>query len=116
MRSSLKSNDNALFHIFLDSDTMTKHTYLPNMGVMILMPPIIVETNNCRNKWKNSLQTHEKKEYAAYLQKLRKICPDNNWRLTNNRKYYSLFKNGVIQRHSNLDHCLKETCVQGNTN
>ena len=113
MRSSLTSNDNAFFHIFLESDTMTKHTYLP---VMIPMPPIIVETNNCRNKWKNSLQTHEKKEYAAYLQKLRKSCPDNNWRLKHNKKYYSLCKNGFIQRHSNLDHLLKETCVQGNIN
>ena len=115
MLPPLTSNDNAFFHIFLESDTMTKHTYLPNMGVIIQMP-IIVETNNCRNKWKNSLQTHEKKKYAAHLQKLRKTCPDNNWRLTNNKKYYSMCKRGVIQRHCTLDHFLKETCVQINTN
>ena len=113
MRSSLTSNDNAFFHMFLESDTMTKHTYLP---VMIPMSPIIVDTNNCKNKWNHSLQTHEKKEYAAYLQKLRKICPDNNWRLTNSNKYYSMCKSGFIQRHCTLDHFLKETCVQINTN
>ena len=113
MRSSLTSNDNAFFHILFESDTMTKHTYLP---VMISVSPIDVDTNNCKNKWKNSLQTHEKKKYAAYLQKLCKICPDNHWRLKNNKKYYSLCKNGFIQRHCTLDQFLKETCVQGNIN
>ena len=105
MRPLLTSNDVDFFHI---SDNMTKHT-----------PPVIVETNNrnrVRNKWKHSLQVYEQKEYDAYLQKLRKTCPDNHWRLTNNKKYYSLCKNGFIQRHCTLDQFLKETCVQGNIN
>ena len=95
MRSSLTLNDNAFFHIFLDSDTMTKHTYLP---VMIPMSPIIVDTNNCKNKWKNSLQTHENKEYAAYLQKLRKIC---------------LIIIGVSQIITNIIQCVKVVSFKG---
>ena len=108
MRCSLTSNDIAFFHISLGGDTMTKLS-----GVT---PPVIVETNSRRSKWKDSLPVHEQKAYDAYLQKLRKTCPDDNWRLKNNKKYYSLCKNGFIQRHCNLDHVLKDTCVQTNTN
>ena len=111
MHRSLTLNDNAFFYI---PDIMTKLS--PQRGVT---PPVIVETNNrnrARNKWKNSLPVHEQKEYDAYLQKLRKTCPDNHWRLKNHKKYYSFCKNGFIQRHCNLDHFLKETCVQTNIN
>ena len=111
MRGSLTSNDSAFFNI---SDTMTTNTSLSNNGNNGgIIPPV---TNNRRHQWKNSLQVHEKKEYDAYLQKLRETCPDNSWRLKTNNKYHPLCKNGFIQRHCNLEPFLNETCVQTNTN
>jgi len=101
MRGSLTSNDTEFFRI---SDAMTKKQ------------PILSVTNNGRYRWKNSLPLHEKKEYDAYLQKLRQRHPNDTWRLKNNNKYHPLCKNGFIQRHCNLDQFLKETCVQTNIN
>ena len=101
MRGSLTSNDTEFFRI---SDAMTNKQ------------PILSVTNNGRYRWKNSLPLHEKKEYDAYLQKLRQRHPNDTWRLKQNKKYYTLGKNGFIQRHHNLDQFMKETCVQSNPN
>ena len=62
--------------------------------------------------WVDTLTKAERDQWKTYLKEMRKKHPENSWRASGDKRYHRACKNGFIQRHSNIDQFMRETCVQ----
>ena len=78
------------------------------------MAPSVDDTGE-QQFWVDTLTPDEREQWKAYLKDLRKKYPNNTWRLSNDKRYHRACKDGFLQRNSNIDRFVRETCVQANT-